>query len=60
MPEDRDESLRSSRDKKVAGRAKRRKYMQGTRAYLHALTNSVARRASDRGTKDGDEKGAPR
>jgi hypothetical protein len=33
-----------NREKKVAGRAKRRRYKQGTRSYLHAMTNSVARR----------------
>ena len=34
----------SNREKKVAGRAKRRRYQQGTRSYLHAMTNSVSRR----------------
>ncbi len=33
-----------NRDKKVEGRAKRRRFVQGTRAYTHALTNSIARR----------------
>lgn len=39
-----DDEQTSNREKKVAGRAKRRRYKQGTRAYLHAMTNSVARR----------------
>jgi hypothetical protein len=34
-----------NRDKKVRGREKKRKYGQGTRAYLHAVTNSIAKRA---------------
>jgi hypothetical protein len=34
-----------NRAKKVEGRAKRRRYVQGTRAYLHSLTNSMSRRA---------------
>jgi hypothetical protein len=37
----------TNRDKKVQGRAKKRKYVQGTRSYLHALTNSMARRSKD-------------
>jgi hypothetical protein len=35
----------SNRDKKVEGRSKRRRFVQGTRAYTHALTNSIAKRA---------------
>lgn len=37
-----------NRLRKVAGRAKRRRYVQGTRAYTHALTNSIVRRAAER------------
>jgi hypothetical protein len=53
-----DDEQASNREKKVAGRAKRRRYKQGTRSYLHAVTNSVARRLDrikDR-SKDGDQK----
>jgi hypothetical protein len=39
-----DDEQTSNREKKVAGRAKRRRYKQGTRSYLHAMTNSIARR----------------
>ncbi len=39
-----DDEQRSNREKKVEGRARRHRYKQGTRAYLHAMTNSVARR----------------
>ena len=38
--------LRTNRDKKVEGRSKRRRFVQGTRAYTHALTNSIAKRAA--------------
>lgn len=53
-----DEDKISNREKKVAGRAKQRRYKQGTRSYLHAMTNSVARRLERaRGKSDGgDEK----
>lgn len=48
----------SNREKKVAGRAKRRRYGQGTRTYLHAMTNSVARRLrnAEKKSRDGDGK----
>jgi hypothetical protein len=36
----------SNRDRKVEGRSKRRRFVQGTRAYTHALTNSIAKRAA--------------
>jgi hypothetical protein len=42
----------SNREKKVAGRARRRRYRQGTRSYLHAMTNSVARRAREKASPD--------
>jgi hypothetical protein len=42
-----EEEKASNREKKVAGRAKRRRFKQGTRSYLHAMTNSVARRARE-------------
>jgi len=46
-----------NRGKKIKGRAKRRRYVQGTRAYTHAITNSVARRAAaKRGKSDDTEK----
>jgi hypothetical protein len=41
----------SNRDKKVEGRSKRRRFVQGTRAYTHALTNSIAKRASGKPPK---------
>jgi hypothetical protein len=42
-----DDSPTDNRDRKVQGRAKRRRYVQGTRAYTHALTNSIAKRAEE-------------
>jgi hypothetical protein len=45
MTERSDDPTRDNRDRKVEGRAKRRRYVQGTRAYTHALTNSIAKRA---------------
>lgn len=42
---------RTNREKKVEGRSKRRRFVQGTRAYTHALTNSIAKRAGVKGTK---------
>jgi hypothetical protein len=33
-----------NRARKVAGREKRRRFVQGTRNYLHDVTNSIARR----------------
>jgi hypothetical protein len=38
----------TNRSRKVAGRAKRRRYVQGTRTYTHAMTNSKARRYARR------------
>ena len=53
---DRDEPL-SNRDRKVQGREKRRGYRQGTRSYLHAMVNSMARRAAEHaGKKDERDK----
>jgi hypothetical protein len=43
--------LRTNRDKKVEGRSKRRRFVQGTRAYTHALTNSIAKRAAAKSPK---------
>lgn len=43
-----DEHARDNRVKKTEGRAKRRRFVQGTRAYTHALTNSIARRAAEK------------
>ena len=40
-----------NRDKKVAGRDKRQEYVQGKRSYLHAMVNSIAKRAVKKGTK---------
>lgn len=37
-----------NRDKKVAGRKKRQGYLQGKRSYLHAMVNSIARRAAEK------------
>lgn len=33
-----------NRSKKMVGRAKRRRYVQGTRAWTHAMVNSMAKR----------------
>jgi hypothetical protein len=44
----------SNREKKVASRAKRRRYKQGTRSYLHAMTNSVTRRLREAGERADD------
>jgi hypothetical protein len=35
---------RDNRAKKVEGRERRRRFVQGTRTYLHDVTNSIARR----------------
>ncbi|GAC1473843.1 MAG: hypothetical protein PVSMB7_28260 [Chloroflexota bacterium] len=43
---ERDLERPDNRSRKVAGRMKRRRYVQGTRAYTHAMTNSIARRAA--------------
>ena len=43
---DREDSYRpDNRERKVAGRNKRKEYKQGTRSYLHAMVNSIAKRA---------------
>lgn len=44
MPDER-EQPHSNRERKVAGRTKRRRYVQGTRAFTHAMTNRVASQA---------------
>jgi hypothetical protein len=54
VPAPEDEVPTGNREKKVEGRAKRRRYVQGTRSYLHALTNSVARRAEKQKSPDED------
>jgi hypothetical protein len=51
-----DRTPRDNRAKKLEGREKRRRFVQGTRAYLHDMTNSVARRAR----KDERDRGQPR
>jgi hypothetical protein len=48
----RDDVPENNRTKKVKGRAKRRRFVQGTRTYLHAMTNSVARRAAAKKRKN--------
>jgi hypothetical protein len=54
--ERKDEDAIDNRDKKVEGRAKRRRFVQGTRAYTHAMTNSIAKRAAEKTSKKkGDE-----
>ena len=40
---------KSNRYKKLEGRSKRRRFVQGTRAFTHALTNSIAKRGGHRG-----------
>jgi hypothetical protein len=42
---EKDDQPKDSRARKVEGREKRRRFRQGTRSYLHAMTNSIARRA---------------
>jgi hypothetical protein len=39
-----DEQVESNRSRKVEGRERKRRYQSGTRAYLHAMTNSRAKR----------------
>lgn len=53
-----DEHTRDNRAKKIAGRAKRRRFVQGTRAYTHALTNSIAKRAAEK--REREEESRPR
>jgi hypothetical protein len=43
---------RPNRAKKVAGRARRRRYVQGTRSYLHSVTNSAAKRTEEKQPRD--------
>ena len=50
MSDDR-ETPRDNRTRKIEGRAKRRRFVQGTRAYTHAMTNSIAKRADEEGKK---------
>jgi hypothetical protein len=45
----RDDTPESNRSRKLKGREKRLRYVQGTRAYTHAMTNSMARRAAEKG-----------
>ncbi len=45
MTDDADKLSGRNRIRKVEGRAKRRKYVQGTRAFTHAMTNSIAKRS---------------
>lgn len=51
MKREREDMPANNRARKLEGRARRRRFVQGTRAYTHALTNSIAKRA--RG-KNGD------
>ena len=37
-----------NRSRKLEGRSKRRRYVQGTRAFTHAMTNSMAKRAAEK------------
>ena len=37
--------IKSNRDKKLEGRSKRKRFVQGTRAFTHAMTNSIVKRA---------------
>ncbi|MBV9282722.1 MAG: hypothetical protein JOZ41_21810 [Chloroflexi bacterium] len=43
-----------NRARKVEGRKKRENYIQGKRSYLHAMVNSIARRAEKRRKKEKD------
>jgi hypothetical protein len=58
MPSNKDETPETNRARKVAGRAKRRRFVQGTRAYTHAMTNSMARRAAEKKPDDKDSEEA--
>jgi hypothetical protein len=40
-----------NRAKKIAGRKKRRRFLQGKRSYLHAMVNSIAKRAQTKKRK---------
>jgi hypothetical protein len=51
-----DDTSRDNRDRKVEGRAKRRRFVQGTRAYTHAMTNSIAKRAESEDVKQSKRK----
>jgi hypothetical protein len=44
--DDEEQKTRTNREKKVEGRARRRRFVQGTRSYLHAMTNSAAKRSN--------------
>lgn len=55
MADEQDRQVQDNRGKKVEGRAKRRRFVQGTRAYTHALTNSIAKRAAKKAGKTEDE-----
>lgn len=52
-----EETALDNRDKKLAGRAKRKRYVQGTRAYTHAMTNAMAKRAAEKAKRSSEEKG---
>ncbi len=46
MSREDDSPPKDNRERKVAGRVKRRRFVQGTRAFTHAMTNSMAKRAA--------------
>jgi hypothetical protein len=56
MSKDPENPAGDNRAKKVEGRAKRRRFVQGTRAYTHALTNSIARRSAEKSKRDGEDR----
>ncbi|HLJ68664.1 MAG TPA: hypothetical protein VKX16_15010 [Chloroflexota bacterium] len=58
MASDTDQQPEDNRARKIQGRAKRRRFVQGTRAYTHAVTNSIAKRAAKKG-RDGSARSAP-
>jgi hypothetical protein len=45
MSNERDTEAQDNRTRKIEGRAKKRRFVQGTRAYTHAISNSILKRA---------------
>jgi len=49
-----------NRERKVDGRSKRKRFRAGSRAYLHAVTNSIAARGRVGKPREIDDKDRPR
>jgi len=54
-----DEPDESNREQKLVGREKARRHRQGSRSYLHAMTNSRVKRTKDL-LERSDRRGATR